>query len=463
LLSLEKIGHGALGKDFIPIKVLPLQSIPMKDKTSNTKSLQEKGWIRLDNAAKLYPAIISEDLTSVFRITASLKRAVNYSKIKQAVEITSERFPYFSVSLGSGLFWHFLEFNNRPPRIQPEEEIPCTAFAVKRKDEPLYRVIVKGSRISVEFIHILTDGYGALEYLKSLLHTYLTISGNSITSGCGIILPDTPVSTEEMEDGYNKFFRKLPPPSKLVKAWHLPFKLNDRPRLKVIRAEVSVNEMLCAARNLKVSITEYIVSVYIFALQQIYTSARGTGRRKMRRVIRVEVPVNMRNKFPSRTMRNFSLFVLPELDLRLGNYSFEEILQSVHHQLQISSDIKQIARFLSSNVSYEKLLLVRVMPLFIKKMVISAIYRGLASKRFTGLVTNLGPVILPDEMRELIDSFELISPPPNPEVKVGIALVSFEDRLRICFSNITKSTELERLILTHLTKSGIHVRILNNE
>ncbi len=141
-----------------------------------------------------------------------MKEPVRYSAIKEAVAITSKRFPYFSVSLGSGIFWHFLEFNDQLPRIQVEEEIPCTAFAVKRKNEPLYRVIIKGKRISVEFIHILTDGGGALEYLKSLLYTYLTLTGKHISSPGEIILPGTPVSEEEFEDGYNKFFQKLPPP-----------------------------------------------------------------------------------------------------------------------------------------------------------------------------------------------------------------------------------------------------------
>ncbi len=113
----------------------------MGGKAINNKSFQERGWLKLDNAAKLFPAIISEDLTSVFRITASLKEPVRYSAIKEAVAITSERFPYFSVSLGSGIFWYFLEFNDQLPRIQAEEEIPCTAFAVKQKK----RTIIQGN------------------------------------------------------------------------------------------------------------------------------------------------------------------------------------------------------------------------------------------------------------------------------------------------------------------------------
>ncbi len=406
---------------------------------------------------------MSNDLTSVFRITASLKEPVRYSAIREAVAITAKRFPYFSVSLGSGVFWHFLEFNDQLPRIQVEEKIPCTAFAAKRKSEPLYRVLIKGKRISVEFIHILTDGGGAIEYLKSLLYTYLIITGKHISTSGEIILPSMPVSEEEYEDGYNKFFQKLPAPSKLVKAWHLPYKLNKKPKLRMLRAEVSVNEILELSRKHKVSVTEYFVSVYHFSLQKIFLSGKEKSKKGKRKVLRIEVPVNMRKIFPSRTMRNFSLFVLPEIDVRLGTYTFEEILRSVHNQLQISADVKQLSRFLSSNVSSEKLFIIRVMPLFIKKMVIASVYKGLASKRWTGMVTNLGLVTLPGEMENMIDNIELIPPPPNPKVKVGCALISYKNNLRICFSNITQSCELERHILRHLADAGIHVKILNDD
>lgn len=405
---------------------------------------------------------MSDDLTLVFRITAVVKEPVIYSAMREAVETTSKRFPYFNVSLGRGLFWHFLEYNNQQPRIQVEEETPCTAFAVHRKDEPLYRVVIRGSRISVEFIHILTDGRGAMEYLKSLLYTYLTITGLRIDTPGDIILPEMPMSDEEYEDGYNRFFHKLPPPEKLVKAWHLPYKLNDKPRLRVLHAEFNLGELLDVSRGYGVSVTEYLVSVYHFSLQEIYISLKKNRNKKNKRVLRIQVPVDMRNKLPSKTMRNFSLFVLPEIDMRLGTYSFDEILRSVHHQLQMSADIKQISRFLSSNVSYEKLMIVRILPLFIKKMAISAVYRSLASKRFSGVLTNLGVVSLPAEMENMIDSFELIPPPPNHAVKVSAGIVTYKDKLRINFSNITESMELEQHILRHITDAGIHVKILKN-
>jgi NRPS condensation-like uncharacterized protein len=435
----------------------------MKGEGLNTNAVKEIGWLKLDNAAKLFPAIMSAELTSVFRITVFLKKPIKFSAIKEAVEISSRRFPYFSVSLGSGLFWHYLEYNHQIPRILTEEKIPCTAFAAKRKNEPLYRILVKENRISVEFIHILTDGGGAFEYLKSLLYTYFRLNGNHIPSDEKIILPESPISEEEIEDGYKRFFRrKIPPPGKLTKAWHLPFRLDGKPRLKIIRSQITLDKLLEVARSYGVSVTEYMVSVYLFTLQMIYLEEIEKVKKQKRGVLRIEVPVNLRKKFPSKTMRNFSLFVLPEIDLRLGVYSFDEILKIVKYQLQTGADVKQITRFLSQNVGHEKSPFVRLLPLFIKSMAISAVYKRLGSNQCSGILTNLGRVKLPEEMENLIDAFEVVPTPPNTHVKISCAMVTFKNQLRLDFGNISRSTSFEMHFLKYLTESGIPVKVLNN-
>lgn len=326
----------------------------------------------------------------------------------------------------------------------------------------MYRVLIRANRISVEFIHIITDGSGAMEFLKSLLYAYLKLTGNSFSSTEGIILPDSPVSNDEVEDSFNRFFRKLPPPGKMSKAWHLPFRLNEKPRLRVLLAEMKVNEIVELSRKNNVSLTEYLVAVYLFSLQKIYLAEKEKGKKQKYNVLRIEVPVNMRNKLPSRSMRNFSLFVTPEVDLRLGIYTFEEILKNVHNYIQSSSDIKQISRFMSSNVGHEKMLIIRVLPLFIKRLAISAFYRGLGSKKCSGIITNLGIVRLPEEMEALVDSIHIVPPPPNSQVKVSCAIVSYKDIIRMTFCNITGSNELEQSFLKQLSGSGVHIKILND-
>ena len=169
-------------------------------------------------------------------------------------------------------------------------------------------------------------------------------------------------------------------------------------------------------------------------------------------MLRIEVPVNLRKKFPSRTMRNFSLFVLPEVDLRLGTYTFDEILKIVKFQLQNGADIKQITRFLSQNVGHEKSIFVRILPLFIKSMAISAVYRRLGTNQCSGILTNLGAVKLPADMEDLIHSFEVVPTPPNTHVKISCAMVTFGNHLRLNFGNISESKTFEKNFIKHLTE-----------
>lgn len=427
-------------------------------------SVHDRGWLKLDNAAKLFPSIMSRELTSVFRVTAYLKEPVKLTPLIEAVKITSKRFSYFNVSLGFGFFWNYLELNRQIPRIQPEEAIPCTAFATKRRNEPLYRVVVKKNRLSVEFIHILTDGRGAFEYLKSLLYTYLKMSGKDIESSDGIILPESLLSTEEVEDSYNRFFnKKLPPAERLSKAWHLPFNLKEKPRLSVLHSVIDLEKLLEITHSHKVTVTEYLVSVYLFTLQKIYLEEKEKRGKVKGGIIRTEVPIDLRKKFPSKTMRNFSLFVMPEIDLRLGIYSFEEILKIVHHSLQTETDIKQINRIITRNVKPEKSLFIRILPLFIKNIAISTAYRKMGANQYTGVITNLGSAKIPVEMEKYVDSFALVPPPPNTSIKVCCGVMTFKNKLRIVFSNITDSRTLEKHFLRFLVNSGVTVQVLNNE
>jgi hypothetical protein len=116
-------------------------------------------WLRLDNAAKIYPAIKDKELTSVFRISAKLRHRIKARQFLEAVHEIENRFPYYKVKLKSGFFWYYLEHQNLPIAVEADKEIPCRAFD---RQELMFRVLVFKNSVSVEFSHILTDGTGAL-------------------------------------------------------------------------------------------------------------------------------------------------------------------------------------------------------------------------------------------------------------------------------------------------------------
>jgi hypothetical protein len=414
-------------------------------------------WLRLDNASKIYPAIKDRELTSVFRVSVSLKERIKAAQFLEAVHEIENRFPYYKVKLKAGFFWYYLEPHRLPITVIPDQELPCRAFD---KDELMFRVLAKNYSISVEFSHILTDGTGAFEFLKTLLIVYFEKCRVNIPVELPFLHPEEPPSNEEFEDAYNRYFKKIDSsPPKIPKAFHVPFDLRRSPRFDVLTVVIPIQDIIKKAKEFEISLTEYLTAVYLYSLQNIYNQLSNFKKRTVNKILRIEVPVNLRKIFPSRTMRNFSLYVIPGIDLRLGNYSFEEIAKIVYHQMQLETDKKLISKMISRNVSGEKHPFLRRVPLWIKSFILSKLYT-LGTKEYSGVVTNLGKIDLSPEINSQINTFLFIPPPPNKILKVNCGAVGFADKLVLTFGNITVSKELEKQFLSFLTSQGVPVKIV---
>jgi NRPS condensation-like uncharacterized protein len=414
-------------------------------------------WLRLDNAAKIYPAVKDRELTTVFRISVELKERVKVKQLLESVHAIEERFPYYKVNLKAGFFWYYLEPDKAPIMVGADKGLPCRAF---KKHELMFRVLAKENMISVEFSHILTDGPGAFEFLKTLLLVYLQRCGLPVPESLPFYRAEEIPSKEEYEDAFNRYFKRIDTHSfKIAKAFHVPFPLNQVPRLGILTAIVPLDDIKNKAKEHQVSITEYLIAVYIHSLQQIYEQRSRLHKRIANKIIRIQVPVNLRRIFPSLTMRNFSLYVLPGIDLRLGHYTFEEIVKSVYHQVQLETDKKLISKMISRNVSGEKSAFIKRIPLFFKSFFLAKLYTT-GTQQYSGVVTNLGKIDLNPEINNFIDKFIFIPPPPNKKVKVNCAVAGFGNKLALTFGNITTSKELERQFLMFLTKQGISVKLV---
>lgn len=413
-------------------------------------------WLKLDNAAKIYPAITSRELTAVFRISVDLKERIKAKQFIEAIQTLENRFPYYKVTLKTGFFWYYLEPADLAFTVIPDEETPCRAF---EKQELLFRILVKANRISVEFSHILTDGTGALEFLKTLLFNYLQKTGVELPKDTSIHKPEELPEEEEYEDAFKRYFTKIATvKTKQPKAFHVPFPLNNRPRLEIITAVLPVDRIAATAKKFEVSITDYLVAVYLYCLQQVFEEQSGLKKLNSNKSIRIEVPINLRRLFPSRTMRNFSLYVMPAIDLRLGNYSFEEIVKTVFHKVRLETDRKLISKMISRNVGGEKNPFIRALPLFIKSLFLSMLY-SMGTKQYSGVVTNMGNIDWGPEINLRIQQFTFIPPPPNDILKVNCAAAGFNGNLYLTFCNITVSKKLEQKFLSYLASQGIPVKL----
>jgi NRPS condensation-like uncharacterized protein len=416
-------------------------------------------WLRLDNAAKIYPAILTDELTAVFRLSAVLKEPLKIKPFLKAVHLLEYRFPYYKVLPKKGFFWYYLEFYDHNTTVIPDVGIPCRRF---EKDELLFRILVKGKKVSVEFSHILTDGAGAFEFLKSLLMTYFQECGVAVNTDSAFMKFDEKPSNEEFEDSFSRYFQKhLPSLVKIPKSFHLPFSLKLTPRFKVLSFLVPIDKINALAKQYKVSLTVYLVGVYLYALQNIFNKMTALKKRRSRKILRIQVPINLRKMYSSNTMRNFSLFITPEIDLRLGDYTFEEILHTVHHLMQLEMDKKLINKIISRNVGAERNILLKNTPLFVKSLILYFSYKISGPSRYSGVITNMGKVRLYEDVNELIDYFMFIPPPANKTLKANCGVIGFENNLVLSFGNITTSKALEQEFINVLTKAGLHVKIVN--
>jgi NRPS condensation-like uncharacterized protein len=424
--------------------------------TSNNTTEPDKFWFTLDNAAKIYPAVINNNFTAVFRITAVLKHPVQIKQLRKSVLLAEKRFPYLRVKLKEGFFWYYLEQHPLHFPIEVDEEPFCRKFS---KNDLLIRIRAKDNRISAEFSHILTDGTAGLEFLKTVLILYSGEWGAAIPKELYQGL-ENQVQEEEYEDAYKRYFKaEIPPMVKKSKAFHLPYNLNSAPRLSLLNAIIPIEQIKKVAREKEVSITVYLVSVYLFILQEISEEMDGPGKFKKRKRLRVQVPVNLRQILPSKTMRNFSLFVMPEIDLRLGHYTFDEIVKSVFHQTQLETDEKLINKNISRNVAPEKKLYIRSIPLFLKSFILRLKYYSLGTSQYSGVITNIGKIELPSETGELIDYFIMTPPPPNKMLKLNCGIAGFGGKLVLSFGNITRSHDFEDKFLQFLHDQKITVEL----
>ncbi|MBN1686328.1 MAG: hypothetical protein JW852_06710, partial [Spirochaetales bacterium] len=404
-----------------------------------------------------------ERLPMVFRISALLKRVVNASDLQNAVDQMMPRFPYYTVRLRSGFFWHYLEENPARVLVRPETDSPCKVLPDDDGNGYLFRIQAYKRRIAVEFSHILTDGTGALVFLKSLVARYLEIRGCPAENSEGILRYDETPDPEEFEDAYARYNSgTAPKPERLEKAFRLPYPLQTVHRYTCLTGECSSEAVVRLAKERNVSVTEYLAGVYLLVLQDIFRDLPEHARRKSKKTLRVQIPINLRKLYPTKTMRNFTLFITPGIDLRLGWYDLDDIIRIVHAYMQNETDVRHIARQLARNQNPERNLLIRSMPSFVKDLLLHTRYTNWGPTQYSGVLTNLGKIQMPHSLAAKIESFTFV-PPPGRELRVHGAVTTFGDRMRITFGNVTDVAELQRRFFSFLVENGVHVKVYRYE
>ena len=90
--------------------------------------------VRLDNAAKIYPAERRKNWRNVFGQSVTLSDDVDTGVLKPALDVVVNRFPSIAACLRKGVFWYYLQQVEAPSDIK--EEYSCRDVVSQRKVSP---------------------------------------------------------------------------------------------------------------------------------------------------------------------------------------------------------------------------------------------------------------------------------------------------------------------------------------
>lgn len=417
-------------------------------------------WMPLDNAAKIYPAARSHNWTNAFRLSATLKEEVDTKVLQSALDVTIRRFPSLGTRLRKGLFWYYLQQVSHAPAIRQEMSYPLTRMTRKDLRDCALRVIVYHNRIAVEFFHSLTDGNGGVIFLKALVAEYLQQKYHLvIPAEQGVVGRLEEPSPEELEDSFPKYAGPVCASRRENNAWHLKGTPEPDGFLNVTCFQLPVAQVLEQAHHYCVSMTTFLSAALMQAILNL--QAQQIPNRRYRKYVRLLIPVNLRRLFPSKSMRNFALYTTPEVDPKLGDYSFEELCQIIQHRMALDVTPKQMSARIATNVKSERVFLLKITPLFIKNLVMKAVFLAVGERKSCLCLSNLGQVTLPREMEAYVERLDFIlsSQAMSPH---NCGVLSYKDTLYVNFTRNIVEPNLEREFFLVLREMGLPVEVQSN-
>jgi NRPS condensation-like uncharacterized protein len=416
---------------------------------------KELEWSKLDNAAKIFPANSSKSDTKVFRVASELVDDIDKETLQKALDMTIDSFPLYKSIIRSGLFWYYFEKSDIKPLVQEENMPPCSALYDKNNKTLLFRVMYYKKRISVEVYHALSDGAGAVQFLRTLVFFYLIIKYPDKFKDENVPFLDYMASrTQKMDDSFQKYYSR-DQNSLLKKKWVKAYRIKGQKlpeyRIKVIEGVMPVDSLLKVAKEYDTTITIFLAAVLICSIND-----EVPVRHKKRPVV-LSIPVNLRNYWDSETARNFFGVINVGYNFREGSGELTDVISHLKLVFKDWLTPEYLGNRMNELAALEHNFIMRAIPLAIKDIALRIAGR-IVEGSYTSTLSNVGKITMPDEMNKYITSFDIFVSTNKLQACVG----SYKNKIRISFTSAFVSAEIQRHFFTRLTGMGIPVEIASN-
>ena len=407
---------------------------------------ERTAWYQLDTAAKVYPLSMSLKRMMMFRMSFYLKQPVELPIMQMALNYTVRRFPYFATTIKCGLFWHYIDSAMRSYVVKPETKPPCAPIRLNAITSPTFRVVWHQNRVSVEFFHVLTDGTGAAIFMKTFLREYLRLLGCEAPLSEGIFALDDEPNPCEWADDF-PLADKHPSPEGFGDKTALQMRglTSLEQPARVLHINLSVEALRRKAKEKGVTITVLLLGCIMLALKD---AAEPHGGKKK---LQIQLPVNMRKFYPSKTLRNFSMYCSIRLH-PVEITGLDAILPKLSAQVCENASKASLDRTMT--LSRKLVHYLRVIPLIVKRPIAYLIYGRLSDGVFTTTFSNLGAITLPEAMQPYVEKFDFVLGAPIKNRAV-CSLCSYGDRAVFTIVKNTALPVFENALYGYLYRLGL--------
>lgn len=415
------------------------------------KEKRQRRWRKLDNAAQAFPAATGKKDSRVFRFYCVLKEKVNAERLQEALDLTLEKYPLFRSVLRKGVFWFYMEPRDLPASVKAEDRPPCSRIYVPDQKKLLFEVSYYRNRINFEVFHGLTDGTGAMQFLRELVRNYLILT----YPGCDFPEPDageTLTDSDYEEDSFSQYYTgKKSRNRKTRKAFQLKGERLEQSEMEITELHLSVSEVHRKAKDYGVSITAYLAAVFLYAIYEEVPKSR------LKRPVSLMIPVNLRNFFPSGSMTNFWSWIETAYDFN-DDIRLNDVLGKMKQMLAKDAVEKEISGRMNELVRLEKNIFLRAVPLEIKNLFLLA-GTTLGGRSITAVYSNIGRIKLPPEYDPYIEYFGLFASTD----KMQMCSCSYRDSLVLGLTSKFAGSNIYRNFIRILKSDGIACTVREND
>lgn len=418
-------------------------------------------WEKLDNAALIFPASHRKTWSNVFRVSFSMKTEIDPDLLQVAVDHLAPRFPTVYARLRKSSFWYYMEEVSQPPLVQHDNAQPLTHMSREEFGTCAFRILYYRKRLAVEFFHSVTDGTGGMIFAKTLAAEYVRLKyGIDVPCECGIKNIHTEIPSAELRDDFHPNMGPVSAPRDKLDVFRQKGTLEPDHFLHDTLGISDSHVLVRKAKEAGVTVTAYLAAVLIECLIELQNEDIPKIRKQKK--VKVQIPVNLRQLYPSQTMRNFAAVANVGVDPRLGTYSFEELLEIIHHQMKLSITAKNMQTIFTPNVTAQQNPFIRLVPLPIKNRIMRMVYDRVGENVSCLSLSNMGEIRLPSCMEDYVERVEfVVGPQVSGTVNCGIC--SYQGRIYIHFARTIKEARLEQKFFSRLVRYGIPVKIEANE